>query len=442
MDYTSKLRDFVELNIALVHRQEPEEVFRAFDSRMLWVDPQTHLTMIEIIFNCTGKDENKYRIESIKWLIETENVNSFITGAVSRLPKIHQDYVHWLIMILHAVFCTMEQIPVEQALVIIPPLLEILGYKETPQLLKAVQSTLYVTTQKTQVTNDWHPSFIEKLCGTVAHFVKDQYSSDIRVYTYGIVGNLLSVERAVSIFTSAGITSVPEDILLSADMKMNDKLKEVLRRLKDHLSKFNGECEGARKKKPEKTQDPNDEVCIASTDPAVPAEASGTHNWLPISKRWRGKLERLVHCLKTDESNVTRIGSIAYINDVDFRIACGSDAEVFLGLRESDGHEIAIKRKFKTNYQELKNEEALLRHPKLYDSCVVKYVDFAGDETFGYLCLQLCEYNLEEYIRSNDGSLRPEELVYDVLNSLRALHCQEPQILHRDLKPQNVLIGE
>ncbi|XP_034471382.1 serine/threonine-protein kinase/endoribonuclease IRE1 [Hippoglossus hippoglossus] len=94
----------------------------------------------------------------------------------------------------------------------------------------------------------------------------------------------------------------------------------------------------------------------------------------------------------------------------------------------------------KTNYQVLKNEEVLLRHPKLYDSWVVKYVDFAEDENFGYLCLQLCEKTLEEYIRNNDGSLRPEELVSDVLHSLRSLHCLEPQILHRDLKPQNVLI--
>ena len=233
-------------------------------------------------------------------------------------------------------------------------------------------------------------------------------------------------------------------------MTMNAELKEVLRRLKDHFSKLNEEREGARKKKkkkkkkkPEKTQDPNNEVCSASTDPAVPAEASGTHNWLPISKSWREKLERLVHCLKTDESRVTRIGSIAYISEVDFRIANGSDGtEVFLGLRGSDGHEIAIKRMSKTNYQVLKNEEGLLRHPKLYNSCVVKYVDFAEDENFGYLCLQLCEYTLEEYIRNNDGSLHPEELVYDVLDSLRALHCQEPQILHRDLKPQNVLIGK
>ncbi|CAB1442535.1 unnamed protein product [Pleuronectes platessa] len=94
----------------------------------------------------------------------------------------------------------------------------------------------------------------------------------------------------------------------------------------------------------------------------------------------------------------------------------------------------------KTNYQVLKHEVELLRLPKLYDSCVVKYIDFAEHEHFGYLFLQLCEYNLEEHIRNNDGILRPEKLVHDVLDGLRALHCQGPQILHRDLKPQNVLI--
>ncbi|XP_034425245.1 uncharacterized protein LOC117752163 [Hippoglossus hippoglossus] len=237
---SSKLKDFVELKIALLHGQKPEEVFRTFDSRMLLVDPQSHQTMIEILFTVTGTDEDKYCRESIKWLKETGNLNSFITGAVSRLPKIHQQHVYCSIKSLHAVFCTMEQIPVEQALAIIPQLLERLGCKERTdiKLLEAVQSTLYVITQKTQVTNGWHPSFIEKLCGTVAPFVNDQYSSDIRVYTYGIVENLLSVEHAVSIFTSVGITSVPEDKLESADMKMNDKLKEVLRRLKD--------CEGRK----------------------------------------------------------------------------------------------------------------------------------------------------------------------------------------------------
>ncbi len=56
----SKIKHFLDVQIA-VQKKTPQEVFKTFEGHMLLEDPQTHLTMIEMLFNVTGRVEDKYR---------------------------------------------------------------------------------------------------------------------------------------------------------------------------------------------------------------------------------------------------------------------------------------------------------------------------------------------------------------------------------------------
>ncbi len=181
----------------------------------------------------------------------------------------------------------------------------------------------------------------------------------------------------------------------------------------------------------------------SSVQPLTLENPNISRRWHQTSHRWRSKLEKLANI---DASRTNRLPGLTLVIDPEFLIANGSDGtQVFLGLRD-DGAEVAVKRMIRFNYQVLKNEEEFLRLPELDSPSIVRYVDFAEDAHFGYLVLQLCEYTLEEYIQdhlpddSAERYLVLKKLVKEVLCSLQVLHDQKTKVLHRDIKPQNVLI--
>ncbi|KAK0132092.1 hypothetical protein N1851_033112 [Merluccius polli] len=252
----SQIKVFVDLDIA-IRRKRPEEVFQLFDHVMLQISPQVHLSVLDVILSVSGPNETEYRSKGIKWLKDNHKLNLYIEDAVKHFPNLSEAQP-LVVRNLHFLFCTLAEIPNNVSLMLIPELLELLSTKKfNPNEQELFVVTLYVIAQKTKLKDDWNWDFIEKLSSIMFAFLCKDHSNTA-MYAYGIFANLITTEHASRIFTSIGLTSVPEEILTSAEMRMDGYLKEGLRQLQKYLihqspaSQDNKELLAHKKKKKKK----------------------------------------------------------------------------------------------------------------------------------------------------------------------------------------------
>ena len=160
----------------------------------------------------------------------------------------------------------------------------------------------------------------------------------------------------------------------------------------------------------------------------------------------RSMFTKLCEHRKQHPKDIKVVNGVRFCCQPEFRIGTGNDGtRVYIGLGQ-DGCEKAVKRLPRDTCARLAEQEKnILNETSARKSNYVLnywFLDDKSDKDYLYLILDLCEENLENFIRRTELDELIEKtpsIIKQILTGLADLHGNSQPILHRDIKPHNLL---